>query len=127
MTAAKTNKGSVRQGFRPHLGGFLLGTQDMISFQHGVRRDEQTERVCAVFASSIPIRRKAYFFNFSIFEKTIETFKRKELPTKIPPKLRVNVVLNKEEAPMHDTTNTCSCDCGVRATVPSGRTVSRET
>ena len=27
---------------------------------------------------------------------------------------------------MHDTTNTCSCDCGVRATVPSETTVSRE-
>ena len=26
----------------------------------------------------------------------------------------------------HDTTNTCSCDCGVRATVPSETTVSRE-
>ena len=35
-------------------------------------------------------------------------------------------MLNNKEAPMHDTTNTCSCDCGVRATVPSGRTVSRE-
>ena len=27
---------------------------------------------------------------------------------------------------MHDATDTCSCDCGVRATVPSGRTVSRK-
>ena len=26
-------------------------------------------------------------------------------------------MLNNIEAPMHDTTNTFSCDCGVRATV----------
>ena len=53
------------------------------------------------------------------------TFKRKELPPIIyKTQLRVNVVL--EEAPMHDTTNMCSCDCGVRATVPSETTVSRE-
>ena len=31
----------------PHLGGFLLRTQDMILFQHWVRRNEQTVRVCA--------------------------------------------------------------------------------
>ena len=53
LTAAKTNKGSVRPGF-------LLGTQDMILFQHRVRRDGQTVRVCAVFASLIPIRRATH-------------------------------------------------------------------
>ena len=41
-------------------------------------------------------------------------------------KLRANIVLNNEEAPMHDTTNTCSYDCEVRATVPSETTVSHE-
>ena len=35
-------------------------------------------------------------------------------------------MLNNKDAPMNDTTNTCSCDCGVRATVPSETTVSRE-
>ena len=43
-----------------------------------------------------------------------------------PLPLRVNIVLNNKEAPMHDTTNTCSCDCGVRATVSSVTTVSHE-
>ena len=32
--------------------------------------------------------------------------------------LKVIVVLNNKEAPMHDTTSTCSCDCGVRARCP---------
>ena len=41
-------------------------------------------------------------------------------------KLRANFVLNNKEAPTHHTTNTCSCDCEVRATVPSETTVSRE-
>ena len=50
LTAAKTNKGSVRRGF-------LLRTQDMILFQDLVRRDGQTEKVCAENASLIPIRR----------------------------------------------------------------------
>ena len=27
-------------------------------------------------------------------------------------------MLNNKEAPTHDTTNTCSCDCGARATGP---------
>ena len=68
LTAAKTYKGSVRQGVLPHhLVGFLLRTQDMILFQHRVRRDGQTERVCAEYASMIPIRRKAYVFSFSNF------------------------------------------------------------
>ena len=57
--AAKTNKGSVRRGFLLTLGWFLLKTQDMIFFQHRVRMVEQTERVCAVYASLVPIRRKA--------------------------------------------------------------------
>ena len=35
-----------------------------------------------------------------------------ELPKNTKKKLRVNVVLNNKEAPMHDTTNTCSCDYG---------------
>ena len=30
-------------------------------------------------------------------------------------KLRVNIVLNNKDDPMDDTTNTCSCDCGVRS------------
>ena len=51
-----TNKGSVRGGFLLTLR-VLLRRQDMILYQHRVRRDEQTERVCAVFASLIPIRR----------------------------------------------------------------------
>ena len=67
LTAAKTNKGSVRLGFLLTLGWFLLRTQDMILFQHRVRRNEQTVRVCAEYASLIPIRRKAYFFNISKF------------------------------------------------------------
>ena len=46
LTAAKTNKGSVRRGF-------LLGTQDMISFQHRVGRVEETESVC-VCAETLP-------------------------------------------------------------------------
>ena len=29
--------------------------------------------------------------------------------------MRVNTVLNNKEDPMHDTTNTSSCDCGVRS------------
>ena len=57
LTAAKTNKRSVRRGFLLTLGWFLLRTQDMILFQNRVRRDEQTERVCAAYASLIPIRR----------------------------------------------------------------------
>ena len=56
LTATKTNKESVRRGFLT-LGVFLPRTQDMILFQHRVRRDEQTERVCAENASLIPIRR----------------------------------------------------------------------
>ena len=40
-------------------------------------------------------------------------------PKNTKTKLRVNVVLNNKEDPMHDTTNTCSSDCGVRATVQS--------
>ena len=35
-------------------------------------------------------------------------------------------MLNNKETPMNDTTNKCLCDCGVRATVPSETTVSRE-
>ena len=57
LTATKTNKGSVRRGFLLTLGGFLLRTQDVILFQHWVRRDEQRERECAENASLIPIRR----------------------------------------------------------------------
>ena len=33
-------------------------------------------------------------------------------------KLKVIIVLNNKEAPTHDTTDTCSCDCGVRARCP---------
>ena len=33
-------------------------------------------------------------------------------------------MLNNEEAPMYDTTDTCLRDCGVHATVPTERTVS---
>ena len=47
---AKTYQESVRRGF-------LLRTQDMILIQDLVRKDEQTERVCAVYASLKPIRR----------------------------------------------------------------------
>ena len=49
---AKTNEGSVRRGF-------LLRTHDMILSQQRVRRNEHTVRVCAVYASLVPIRRKA--------------------------------------------------------------------
>ena len=63
LTAAKTNKGSVRRGFLLTLGWFLLRTQDMILSQHRVRKNEQTVRVCAVYASLIPIRRKASLEN----------------------------------------------------------------
>ena len=50
LTAAKTNRGSVR-GVPQHPGeggreGVLVRTQDMILFQHRVRRNEQTESVC---------------------------------------------------------------------------------
>ena len=45
LTAAKTNEGSVRQGFLLTLR-VLLRTQDMILFQHLVRRDEKS--VCRV-------------------------------------------------------------------------------
>ena len=49
-TAAKTFQGSVRREVLLTLGsGFLLRTQDMILFQHLVRRDEQTERVCVPY------------------------------------------------------------------------------
>ena len=54
LTAAKTNKGSVRRGFLLTLGWFLLGTQDMILFQHRIRRNEQTVRVCTIYVSLIP-------------------------------------------------------------------------
>ena len=56
LIAAKTYQDSVRQGFLLTLR-VLLRTQDMILFQHRVRRNEQTERVCAENASLIPIRR----------------------------------------------------------------------
>ena len=76
LTAAKYYPESVRQGFSPLLGEFLLRTQDTILSQHLVRRNEQTERVCAVNASLIPIRRKANFSQFSkIFEKIFLTLK----------------------------------------------------
>ena len=59
---------------------------------------------------------KGLFFQLVIF---FETFldKTKELPKKKKhtKKLRVNVVLNNKVDPMHDTTNTCSCDGGVRS------------
>ena len=111
--------------------------------------------MCAVCASLIPIRRKAYFFQFfqlfhhahthvptpartharpdarrrprpfyvGIFERltfpTIHFFTKKDIYNKgtiqeTPQKLRANIVLNNKEDPMHETTNTCSCDCGVR-------------
>ena len=49
LTAAKTQQ-------RFCAPGVLLSTQDMISSQHRVWRDGQTERVCAVYASLTPIR-----------------------------------------------------------------------
>ena len=52
LTASKTYQESLRRGV-------LLRTQDIILSQHRVRRDGQTERVCAVNASLKPIRRKA--------------------------------------------------------------------
>ena len=70
-----------------------------------------------MFASLIPIRRKACFFSFFFFKKTLDTEKKGITQQNTKTKLRVNVVLNNKEAPMHDTTNTCSCDWGVRATV----------
>ena len=97
LTAANTNKRSVRRGF-------LLRTQHMIFFQHRVWKNEQTVRVCAVYASLIPIRRKACFFNFFKFVKHFETLKRKELPRKHKSKLRVKIVLNNKEDPKHDAT-----------------------
>ena len=42
LTAANTNKRSVRRGFLLTLRGFLLRTLDVILFQHRVRRDGQT-------------------------------------------------------------------------------------
>ena len=44
----------------------------------------------------------ATFFNEGTIQKTTK-------------KLRVNIVLNHTEDAMHDTTNTCSCDSGVRS------------
>ena len=75
LTAAKTHQRIRTPGVTPHLGGFLLRTQDMVLFRHRVRRDEQTVRVCAVNASLIPIRRKAYFFQFFKIKKTFLTLK----------------------------------------------------
>ena len=66
FTAAKTYQESVRRGFLLTLGGFLLGTQDVLLSQHRVRRNEQTARVCAENASLMPMRRKAYSFIFHI-------------------------------------------------------------
>ena len=86
----------------------------MILFQHQVRRNEQTERVCAAYASLIPIRRKAYVFSFFKF---LDIEKKGTAPKNTNQSLRVNIVLNNKEDPMHDATDTCSCDCGVRATV----------
>ena len=57
-------------------------------------------------------------FNFFTPKKKSTTQKHKKK------KLRGNIVLNNKEAPMHDTTNTCPCDCGVRATVQSVARVS---
>ena len=58
LTAAKTNKGSVRQC--------------MILFQHRIRRNEQTVSVGAENVSMTPIRRKAYFFSFSTFKNFLD-------------------------------------------------------
>ena len=57
FTAAKKQQRICVSGVPPHLGKVLLRTQDMILSQYRVRRDEQTERVCAVYASMTPIRR----------------------------------------------------------------------
>ena len=108
LTAAKTNKGSVRQGFLLTLGRFLLRRQDMNLSQHWIQRNEQTIKMCTVCDSLIPIQRKAYFFSVS------QMFKNFTLLEERKTKLRVNIVLNKEEAQMKDTTISCSSDCGVR-------------
>ena len=49
---------------------------------------------------------KGLLFQFFKLKKTFQTKNTKN-------ELRVNIVLNNEEDPMHVTTNTCSCDCGV--------------
>ena len=56
------------------------------------------------------------FFNIFKISKLLRHRKERNYLKKHK-KLRVNIVLNNKEDPVHDTTNTCSCDCGVRAAV----------
>ena len=62
-------------------------------------------------------------FQFSSF---LETKKKGNTPKNITLKKAESEYRAQQEAPMHDTTNTCSCDWGVRATVPSETTLSRK-
>ena len=54
--ARKTNS-ALKKAFIKKLWTDYVTAEDMILSQHRVRRDEQTERVCAVYASNLPIRR----------------------------------------------------------------------
>ena len=97
-------------------------THGVILFRHQIRRNEQTVSVGAVYVSLTPIQRKAYFFHFSKFKNFLDIKKERNYrkkKTNHKKKLRVKIVLNNKEDPMHDSTNTCSCDCGVRETVQS--------
>ena len=67
----------------------------------------------------VGIFQRITFSTFQNFTNLVDTAKTKK-------KLRVKIVLKNKVDPMHDTTNTCSCDGGVRATVPSETTLSRK-
>ena len=82
MTAAKTNKGSERRGFLLTLGWFLLGTQNMIFFQHRVRMVEQTERVCVPYTFLDTDSKKGLLFNISTFRNFLDILNKGTSPKK---------------------------------------------
>ena len=62
--------------------------------------------------------RQAGFFFFFIFPPLLRARKERNYQKKKNTKKQEsNIVLNNKEDPMHDTTNTCSCDYGVRSWV----------
>ena len=135
FTAAKTNKGSVRWGSLLTLRGFVLRARDMILFQYRVRRNEQTVRVCAVYASLIPIRSKAYPLpSLPNLKNCLDIQMKRFTPKPSPPlfplpsltQKRVNIVPNNEEFPMHDASTTLSCVVSAAVPhVPDVRTITR--
>ena len=113
------NEESVRRGFLLASGG-SSSKRRTCSYSNigfgGMNR--QLKKCVAAHASLIPVRTQ--------ISKNFVDVKKKGINQKHQQKQRVNIVLNNEEAPMYDTTDTCSRDCGVHATVPTERTVSRK-